>query len=407
MIKTQSNQKNIPILRFPEFSEKWNLVKGRDLFSNRRIHGRAGLPIYSVTIDKGLVPRRSLASKRIENDAKVEDNIVAFPSDIVYNMMRMWQGALGIAEMKCMVSPAYIVLNPKEHVNSTFYKLLLKSSKYIYKLEAYSYGLTSDRLRLYYKDFGMINFPLPERDEQQKIADFLTAVDEKITALQKKVDLFNQYKKGIMQQIFTQQIRFKDEDGNQYSDWEEKNLYNIFSRIKEKNKENNKNVLTISGQLGLVDQESYFNKSVAAKDLSGYYILSKDDFAYNKSYSKGYPMGAIKKLNRYDKGIVSTLYICFRTKEDNSAKFFEQYFNSGLQNREIEKIAQEGARNHGLLNISVKDFFEQIFIYVPSHKEQQKIADFLSTIDDIISFEGKKLERTKRFKKSLIQHMFV
>jgi type I restriction enzyme S subunit len=253
--------------------------------------------------------------------------------------------------------------------------------------------------------FADLKLNLPTLPEQQKIATFLTTVDDKISNLKQKVSLLEKYKKGVMQQIFSQQLRFKDTSGNDYPDWEEKSLGDIAVRITQKNQENNLNVLTISAQFGLISQLSFFNKSVSAKNLSGYYLLSKNDFAYNKSYSNGYPMGAIKRLNKYDKGVVSTLYICFRFNHFVDFSFMEHYFETGLQNKEIEKIAQEGARNHGLLNISVKDFFS-ITMIIPSLKEQTKIAEFLSGIDDKIQTTKLQLSKMEVWKKGLLQGMF-
>lgn len=189
-------------------------------------------------------------------------------------------------------------------------------------------------------------------------------------------------------------------------EWKTKPFEKIFDRLTEKNRENNQNVLTISAQLGLVSQLEYFNKKVAAKDVSGYYLLHKGDFAYNKSYSKGYPMGAIKSLTKYDKGVVSTLYICFRAKKGYNASYFEQYFDSGIINSEIEKIAQEGGRANGLLNVSVKEFFKDVMLYIPQPEEQQKIADCLSSIDKLVAAQSQKLEALKAYKKGLLQQLF-
>ena len=190
-------------------------------------------------------------------------------------------------------------------------------------------------------------------------------------------------------------------------EWKVVKLGDVFKRITDKNKENNNNVLTISAQNGLVSQYDYFNKNVAANDVTGYYLIKTGDFAYNKSRSQGYPYGAIKPLKLYDKGVVSTLYICFRTKEQNSCiDFYEHYFETDLIHNEIGKIAQEGARNHGLLNISTEDFFEKISLYIPSLPEQQKIAAFLTSLDEQISAHTKKLEALKAHKKGLMQQFF-
>ena len=246
----------------------------------------------------------------------------------------------------------------------------------------------------------------PSFPEQTKIANFLTAVDELITQLTQKCDLLAQYKKGVMQQIFSQQLRFKDDDGRDFPEWEECSLKEIAERVTRKNREDNKNVLTISAQQGLINQELFFNKSVAAKDLTNYYLLHNGDFAYNKSYSNGYPMGAIKCLNRYEKGVVSTLYICFKFKDAHLNSFFEHYFESGIHNKEIEKVAQEGARNHGLLNIGLDDFFS-IYLQIPSFAEQAKIANFLTAIDDKINNTQAQLAAVKQYKQGLLQQMFV
>ena len=251
-----------------------------------------------------------------------------------------------------------------------------------------------------------VKVPLPSIEEQTKIANFLTVVDEKITQLTQKHELLAQYKKGVMQQIFSQALRFKDDNGQDFPEWETLSLGDIATRVTRKNKENNLNVLTISAQQGLINQEEYFHKSVSAKDVTNYYLLHMGDFAYNKSYSKGYPMGAIKCLNRYKKGVVSTLYICFKFNDGNINAFFEHYFEAGLQNAEIDKVAQEGARNHGLLNIGLNDFFS-INLTIPSIREQEKIAKFLTAIEDKLLHAYNQLTAAKQYKQGLLQQMFV
>lgn len=247
----------------------------------------------------------------------------------------------------------------------------------------------------------------PSRPEQIKIADFLSTVDDKIQNQEDKITHLKNIKKGFMQKIFSRKIRFKDDGGEEFPEWEEKKLGDIAKRVMRKNNLNETNLsLTISAQYGLVDQETYFNRKVSSNDLSGYYVLNKGEFAYNKSYSAGYPFGAIKRLNKYEKGAVSTLYICFSLYENVDSNFIEQYFESDKWHREIYMIAVEGARNHGLLNVSIEDFFK-IKHLLPCLKEQQKISGFLSSFDEKISTEKEILEHLKELKKGLLQQMFV
>ena len=189
-------------------------------------------------------------------------------------------------------------------------------------------------------------------------------------------------------------------------EWEVMPLKSRFDRLTRKNSENNTNVMTISAQYGLINQEEFFKKEIASEDKSNYYLLHNGEFAYNKSYSSGYPFGAIKRLSLYDKGIVSPLYICFSANNHNPCpEFYQHYFEGGKLNSEIQAIAQEGARNHGLLNISVEDFFYTKII-VPPLEEQKKIADILSAQGRIIELCERKTEQLKRMKKYYIQKMF-
>ena len=185
-------------------------------------------------------------------------------------------------------------------------------------------------------------------------------------------------------------------------EWAEVRFHDMFSRVVRKNKEGNTNVLTISAQYGLINQNDFFNKTVASDDKSNYYLMKKGEFAYNKSYSNGYPFGALKRLDFYDKGIVSPLYICFAANENNKCPdFYVHYFEAGLMNGEIQAFAQEGARNHGLLNISVDDFFNSNLLNPPL-SEQKKIAEILATQDRVIELKEKLIAEKQGQKKYLM-----
>lgn len=192
----------VPRLRFPEFrgASAWSKVSAGKMFSNRIERGKSSLPIYSVTMTDGLVPRSSL-DRKIDDIAETSANKTVRAGDLAYNMMRMWQGALGVAPQDCMVSPAYIVLEP-QGVNPFFFYFLLKLPQSLRVLTAHSRGLTEDRLRLYYDDFAKVSLQCPSRSEQDRIADCLISVDNIIAVQSQKIDALKTHKKGLMQQLF-------------------------------------------------------------------------------------------------------------------------------------------------------------------------------------------------------------
>ena len=190
-------------------------------------------------------------------------------------------------------------------------------------------------------------------------------------------------------------------------DWELCKLGRVVERVTRKNKELKSTLpLTISAQEGLIDQNVFFNKSVASRDVSGYYLIYNGEFAYNKSYSNGYPWGAIKRLNRYDMGVLSTLYIIFKPKNIDS-NFLEKYYDTSCWYHEVSKHAAEGARNHGLLNIAASDFLRTELTVPKSVEEQRKVGNFLKQLDDTITLHQRKLDQLKKLKKAYLHAMFV
>ncbi|MGH2109779.1 restriction endonuclease subunit S [Aerococcus urinaeequi] len=189
-------------------------------------------------------------------------------------------------------------------------------------------------------------------------------------------------------------------------DWEQRKLINVVDRVTRRNTNlQSKTPLTISAQFGLVDQITYFSKQVASKNMENYFLLYNGDFAYNKSYSKGYPFGAIKRLDSYDSGALSTLYIVFRPTIVDS-NFLVHYFETTKWYAEIIKISAEGARNHGLLNITPSDFFD-IKLFIPSKSvEQEKIGTLINYVENTIRLHQRKLNQLIQLKEALLQKMF-
>ena len=190
-------------------------------------------------------------------------------------------------------------------------------------------------------------------------------------------------------------------------EWKESVLSDFVERVKRKNKNNLcKLPLTISAQYGLVDQISFFNKVIASENMSNYYLLHKGDFAYNKSYSSEYPWGAIKRLDCYEQGTLSSLYICFKPYSHVSSDFLTHYFETSKWHQGISEIAVEGARNHGLLNVGIQDFFETRHCLPQSLLEQEKIAKFLNLIEERIATQNKIIEDLKKLKSAIIHRCY-
>ncbi|QQR52152.1 restriction endonuclease subunit S [bacterium] len=228
----------------------------------------------------------------------------------------------------------------------------------------------------------------------------LETCDKLINVSQVTIRVKRRLKDGLAEGLLTGAIRLPGFRSN----WGSLKLGEVCTRINRKNSELNQNALTISAQDGLVAQGEYFSKRIAAIDLSGYLLLHNGEFAYNKSYSKGYPMGAIKRLNAYKKGAVSTLYLAF-TPTRIESDYLQHYFEQGLFNKVLSTVTQEGARNHGLLNISAVDFFDAD-VYVPLEPEEQiAIAQILTAVDDEITTLERKLAIIKTQRKYLLNNL--
>ena len=185
--------------------------------------------------------------------------------------------------------------------------------------------------------------------------------------------------------------------------WKAEKLSDFAERVTRKNTNNETSLpLTISSKDGLVDQISYFNKTVASKDMSGYYLLKNGEYAYNKSYSVGYDFGSVKRLDRYDMGALSTLYICFALKKHDS-DFIKAYFDSLKWYREIYMISAEGARNHGLLNVPTDEFFDTKHYMPQDSAEQRKIADFMIALEHRIEAQQSLVDNLKKYKRGVVR----
>ena len=218
--------------------------------------------------------------------------------------------------------------------------------------------------------------------------------------------LDQKYKRGAFEAIFTQKHRLVPK-GKQ-TEWKAFKLSDFATRVTRKNGTNTDVPLTISAQYGLIDQRKFFSKTVASSDMSGYYLLHRGEFAYNRSTSNDYPLGSIKRLELHEMGAVSTLYLCFNVDENViHPELAKWYFESSLWHRGIREICAEGARNHGLLNVPTDGFFATTHVLPPDREEQEKIAQYLGCIQQRCDKAEEELDLLLHLKNGMVQQLFI
>ena len=304
-----------------------------------------------------------------------------------------------------------IACRPKEKYGPLFLGYYINSPAYHNQLKPLMQGIKVTSIsKSALQDTDMI---IPKSiDEQMIIGEYFSNLDHLITLHQRKCDETKELKKFMLQKMFPKKGEKKPEIrfAGFTDDWEQRKLGDIVERVVRKNTNNESSLpLTISAQYGLVDQITYFNNRVASRDVSNYYLVLNGEFAYNKSTSDGFPFGAVKRLDLYEKGVLSTLYIVFSIKNQSEidSDYLTVFFDTDRWHKGVSERAAEGARNHGLLNISADDFFD-IDIFLPVHKEEQVvIGSYLRHLDNLITLHQRKCDEAKELKKFMLQNMFV
>lgn len=409
-----SSEKSLtPQIRFKGFTEAWEQRKVGELLIERNEQAPMCIeyPLMAFIANKGVAPKgerydRSSLITDVENKLYKRTEF----GDFIYSSNNLETGSIGLNEYgKACISPVYSIFQPTEISDSSFLGRRLVRKDFINLMVKWRQGVIYGQWRIHESDFLKIEIFIPLIKEQRKIGKFLTQLDNLITLHQRKLDALKKIKSALLEKMFPKdgsdipEIRF----AGFTEAWEQRKLSDIAQRITRKNTENESNLpLTISAQYGLVDQRIFFNNQVASKDLTGYYLLYKGEFAYNKSTSNGSPWGAIKCLKRYEKGCVSTLYICFRL-DNTDSDFIVSYYEADRWHKAIQMIAAEGARNHGLLNIAPDDFFNTELTVPLDVIEQQRLGSLFRRLDHLITLHQRKLDALKKIKSALLEKMFV
>lgn len=404
---------NVPHLRFPEFTEEWVTKSINDL----AVVIGGGTPDTTVKSYwdgeiQWFTPSEIGKNKYVDSSLRTitevglnNSSAKLLPPNTILLSSRATIGECSLSLRECATNQGFQCLVSKKcNVDFLYYLIQTKKKDLIRK----SCGSTF--LEISANEVRKIQVSVPSDVEQQKIAELLSLIDERIATQNKIIEDLKKLKSAITDNVFCNpaELAPKKRLGGFVKKWELVQLSEICNRVCTKNSNSQcKLVLTIAAQFGLVNQEDFFNKSVASNSLDGYYLVQNGDFAYNKSYSGDYAWGTVKRLERYSEGVLSPLYICFRpdtTRIDSD--FLAHYFESKKWYKGIADIAGEGARNHGLLNLSVIDYFKTLH-RIPNLYEQKVIANVLNKLTSKISIEKRLYDDLLLQRQYLLQQMFI
>lgn len=380
--------KNKPSLRFPEFDRKWENSKLGDITYkvDKKNKTKELLPIYSINNYNGFTPQSEQFEGLDSNERGYDISLykIIENNTFAYNPARINVGSIGYSGNldRLIVSSLYVCFKTKENINDDFFYKFVKTDRFINYVNKMGEG--GVRIYLFYENFSLIPFSFPTLAEQTKINSFLTAVDDKLDALKLKKTLLKQYKKGVMQKIFSQELRFKDDNGNDYTDWEERKLGDCLDYIQPTKY--------------LVSSKEYDNSYMTPVLTAGKTFILGYTNETNGIFENNLPVII------FDDFTTATKFVDFPFKAKSSAMKI-LIANEGINIKfifeamEVMNYEIGGHERHWISKFAPLD------IFIPSYEEQTKIANFASVIDDKINHCKGQIEKTEIWKKGLLQQM--
>ena len=412
---------NSPSLRFPEFTGEWERCKLGTLATKVGSGStpKGGDAVYT-SIGHYFVRSQNVGMGflMLDNIAHINDDIhqkhkatEIYENDVLLNITGASIGRTAVATKELEggnVNQHVCIIRTNSKVNPKFLCDYIQTQRIQNHIKSLQTG--GSREGLNFEQIRSFPISLPSINEQNKLTCLLDKINERIATQVRFIEDLKKLRCAIIENVFCSPnhnesaLRFKG-NTDPLSTYR---MEDFCSRITRKNKDNQCSlVLTIAAQYGLVDQESFFNKTVASENLAGYYLLHKGEFAYNRSYSAGYDWGAVKRLEKYPEGVLSTLYICFKIDESAvDSDYLAYYFESTKWHKGLSDIAGEGARNHGLLNVSVNDYFNTRHRF-HCMREQKIIASMLNVISQKENDEIALYDNYQKQKQYLLRKVFI
>ena len=394
-----------PKLRFPGFDEPWKVFKAEELFQNITDKNHPDETVLTIIQGKGTLPREQAGRNIHYDDASLSNYKKVEQGDFIIHL-RSFEGGLEMANEAGIVSPAYTILRCKRPHSSLFYDAYFHTDEFINHNLSKSVEGIRDGRQISYEAFKWLGIPYCEPTEQEKISNLFAALNERIAKQRDLIEALKKYKRGVFEAVFSQKLRLVPMELQK--PWKQYKLSDFATRVTRKNGNQTDIPLTISAQYGLIDQRDFFSKMVASTDMSGYYLLQKGEYAYNRSTSNEYPFGSIKRLELSPMGAVSTLYLCFAIKEEVvNSDLAKWYFESAQWYKGINNICAEGARNHGLLNVPTDGFFNTVHTLPSDPNEQLAVVDYLSNIQKEYEAAQRCLQAIENLRSGLLQQLFI
>lgn len=413
--------KNVPDLRFPGFENTWEKKKFFDILKSKGEGIKRGP--FGGALKKEIFKNSGFAIYEQKNAIYDNQHFRYFIDEEKYNEMIGFAVKQGDIIMSCSGTIGKLSLIPENakigiinqalirfRTNNTIlntYFLIYMRSQYMQKkiLESNPGSAITNLIPV--KELKLLNFPLPNINEQKKLGSFFCKLDRQIELEEQKLEKLKEQKKGYMQNIFAQKLHFKDENGNKYPDWTVKTLNEVFEVSKKRNKNNeysHKDVLSVSREHGVINQIKYHGRSYAAKTVENYKIVKPHDLIYTKSPLKGAPYGIFKVTT--EEGIISPLYAVYTSLNENITDFVSYYFEfNNITTHYLSKLVSKGAKN--TINVTDEMALTGKVILPNSEKEVTQIVNFFNKIRELIKKQRKKIEGLKMRKQGFLQKMFV
>lgn len=403
---------NVPHMRFSSFKDAWCIMRLDEVSAVERgkftPRPRNDPKYYGGDIpfvQTGDVARADKFLTDYSQTLNQEGLAVSkkFPSNTILMSIAANIGDVALVTFSVACPDSLVGIGAKEKTHPSWLYYFLSTKKG----ELLTYATTNAQANINLEILRPLRVIIPSYKEQEKIASFLSSVDEKLNKLRRKRELLETYKRGVMQKIFSQELRFKKKGGGEFPDWQLLKLSEFLYEHKKRNYDlefSKEDVLSVSGDMGVVNQIDHLGRSYAGKSVANYHVVHHGDIVYTKSPLKNNPYGIIKS-NKGKAGIVSTLYAVYSCKDNAYSEYLDYYFSiDDNVNSYLRPLVHKGAKNDMKIN-NQRVLIDSI--NMPSYDEQKKIVEFLSSLDKKIDQVGRKIKQVDTFKKALLQKMFI